>query len=68
MPFSKIAEELSTLRELYELDLASRHIYRLTEKPSKGDTEVSYSSEDIMPKSKLRSMFDGTPIEPEEED
>lgn len=43
-PFHSIARELRILRELYELDLASRNppIYRLTEQPSAADTEVSY--------------------------
>lgn len=44
-PMKMIAEELHTLRQLYELDLASRQppIYRLTEQPNKRDTEVSYA-------------------------
>lgn len=44
-PLTSIARELRTLRELYELDLGSRQppIYRFTEKPSKRDTEVTYS-------------------------
>ncbi len=44
-PLSQIAKELRILRELYELDLESREkpIYRVTEKPSKKDTEVLYS-------------------------
>jgi hypothetical protein len=44
-PFASIARELRILRELYELDLGSRNppLYRLTEKASKKDTEVSYS-------------------------
>lgn len=44
-PFAAIARELAILRELYELELSSRTppIYRVTEKPSKRDTEVSYS-------------------------
>jgi hypothetical protein len=44
-PFAAIARELRIIRELYELDLESREkpIYRITEKPSKKDTEVSYS-------------------------
>lgn len=47
-PFSVIAKELTTLRELYELEL-SHHtppIIRVTEKPSVSDTEVSYAGED----------------------
>lgn len=44
-PFAAIARELRIIRELYEADLGSRvpPIYRLTEKPSKADTEVSYA-------------------------
>jgi len=47
-PLSHIAQELRILRELYELDLQSRvpPIYRMTEKPSKADTEVSYQGVD----------------------
>lgn len=43
-PLHAIAAELKILRELYEADLMSRDkpIWRTTEKPSKGDTEVSY--------------------------
>ena len=44
-PLSTIARELSIIRELYEMDLASRDqpIFRVTERPSKHDTEVSYT-------------------------
>ena len=44
-PLPVIARELTALRELYESELASRQppVYRLTEKPSKNDTEVSYA-------------------------
>jgi len=49
-PFSVIAEELRIIRELYELELSERKdhlgnpapIIRLTEMPSKTDTEISY--------------------------
>lgn len=43
-PLAQIAKELRILRELYEAELESRHppIYRVTEEPSKKDTEVSY--------------------------
>lgn len=44
-PLRSIASELRIIRELYELDLQSRDnpIIRQTERPSKADTEVSYS-------------------------
>lgn len=42
-PLTTIARELHILRELYEADLATRQIYRLTEKPAKDDTSVSYA-------------------------
>jgi len=51
-PMATIARELTTLRELYELDLGSRQppLFRVTEKPNKRDTEVSYSGvEDLRP-------------------
>lgn len=43
-PFAAIAKELQIIRELYELELASRQppIRRVTEAPSRWDTEVSY--------------------------
>jgi hypothetical protein len=51
-PLGQIARELRTIRELYELELQQRvvdgrpaPIYRLTEKPSGKDTEVSYAGE-----------------------
>jgi hypothetical protein len=58
-PFTAIAQELRTLRELYELDLASRNppIIRVTEAPSKGDTTVLYG-EEPEEKGKLREMLD----------
>jgi len=48
-PLPQIAAELRLLRELYELELSSREkpIYRLTEKPSKRDTEVLYGEETV---------------------
>jgi hypothetical protein len=44
-PFGTIARELTIIRQLYEADLGSRErpVNRLTEQPSKYDTEVSYS-------------------------
>lgn len=52
-PFAVIASELQIIRELYELELASRPvpIRRVTETPSKDDTEVSYVGDD--PKRKI---------------
>lgn len=43
-PFGSIARELKIIRELYELELSSRNppIMRVTEKPSRKDTQVSY--------------------------
>ena len=43
-PFASIARELRTLRELFELELASRNppVIRHTERARKSDTEVSY--------------------------
>lgn len=59
-PFQAIAKELKTIRELYELELASRErpVIRVTEEPSKHDTEVFYGDEDIGPKSKLRRLME----------
>lgn len=47
-PFTVIAQELTTLRQLYELDLASRNppIIRITESPGKSDTTISYGETD----------------------
>lgn len=47
-PFTVIAQELTTLRELYELELSSRTpaILRVTEKPKASDTEVSYMGDE----------------------
>lgn len=44
LPLAQIAAELRALRELYEMDLAERNppIIRITEKPRRADTEVSY--------------------------
>lgn len=49
-PFNAIARELGVIRELYELEMAAKGIYRITEKPKRGDTEVSYM--DDVPKKK----------------
>jgi len=47
VPFSQIAAELRILRELYEMDLASRHppLVRVTEPAGRSDTEVTYMGE-----------------------
>jgi hypothetical protein len=44
---SVIADEISILRELYEMELAARQppIWRVTESPGPSDTEVLYSSD-----------------------
>lgn len=57
-PFWAISRELSILRELYELDLASHTppVVRITESPSRGDTEVLYSDESGKPKSKIQRL------------
>lgn len=67
-PLPELAKELRLLRELYELDLASRTppVYRLTEKPSKRDTEVTYQGQsDDTPRHKR--WFQGAGL-PEDED
>jgi len=54
-PMKVIAEELKIIRQLYELDLASRErpIFRQTETPTKGDTTVTYAGvEDRTPRYK----------------
>jgi hypothetical protein len=53
LPFAAIAAELRIIRELYELELASRvdsagrptPIYRVTESPSPSDTEVFFGED-----------------------
>lgn len=45
-PLAGMAADLRMLRELYELDMQSRGLYRRVEKPEKDDTEVSYSHEE----------------------
>lgn len=68
IPFSVIATELRIIRELYELELQSRNppIIRVTESPSRSDTEVTFGSE-MKEKSKLRKLMDGD-IEEDEDD
>ena len=54
-PLGVIAKELTILRQLYEADLAAREqpIYRVTEKPTKDDTVVTYAGvSDERPKHK----------------
>ena len=66
-PFSVIAKELTIIRQLYEQELAERSlvlgpkdevrpapIIRITEKPKKTDTEISYMGDDSRPKSALQ--------------
>ena len=47
-PLPEIVKELRILRELYELELGARAppIYRITEKPSKRDTEIIEAVDD----------------------
>lgn len=44
-PFASIAQSLAVIAELYELELSERKpaIRRITETPSRNDTEVSYT-------------------------
>ena len=69
-PLHTIARELTLIRELYELELSERVVdrrhspaplYRITEKPRKGDTEVFYSGEAELPKFKQWN-----PVDPDE--
>lgn len=55
-PTRAIAAELKILRELYEMDLASRNLYRTTQTADKGDTEISYSGVEE-PRSKVGSWL-----------
>lgn len=58
-PLHVIAKELTTIRELYELELANRYVnmkdavpvplMRITEKPKKGDVEVTYQGQVVGP-------------------
>jgi len=59
-PFSVIAKELTTLRELYELELSSRTspIRRITEKPKASDTEVSYMDDDNKKRSPSQELVE----------
>lgn len=69
-PFSIIAKELTIIRELYEADLDNRKIYRVTEKPGKSDTEITFVGEDEeKPKgSALQRLAMGLLGEEEEQD
>jgi hypothetical protein len=60
LPMSQIAKELAILRELYELDLASRNppIYRITEAPGKSDTEITYADDEGKKKSKADKLVE----------
>lgn len=67
-PFAVIARELTSLRELYEADLAARDkpVYRVTQDPSSSDTEVTYSGEE-KPRTPLQRLLQGD-IEDDPED
>lgn len=71
-PLYTIAKELTTIRELYELELSERYVpdqskhlplIRITEKPKKGDVEVTYQGTMADPRWKQLDWEDG----PEEE-
>ena len=71
LPLRAIAVELKIIRELYEADLLSRDepIRRVTEKPKKTDTTVSYQGiEDERPKHKLGGWFSSEANSMEDED
>ncbi len=68
-PFASIAKSLRALVELYEMELQNRDnrfpIYRVTEKPKKTDTEISYSGvDDTRP---LHKRWFAAENEPEED-
>jgi len=72
IPFSGIAQELRILRELYEMDLASRSppLVRVTEEPRRADTEITYMGDEPKPKSALRRLleeWEAEEPEPEQE-
>jgi hypothetical protein len=72
IPFSGIAQELRILRELYEMDLASRNppLVRITEEPRRADTEITYMGDEPKPKSALRRLleeWESEEPEPEQE-
>jgi len=73
-PLHTIAKELTIIRELYEMELLERQIHtgkewvpapltRITEKPKKGDVEVTYQGDATGPRWKQLDWDDG----PEEE-
>jgi hypothetical protein len=70
LPLKAIAKELRTLRVLYELELSSRDkpLIRVTEKPKRSDTEISYAGEEeVKPPSALQALKDAWNGEAEEE-
>jgi hypothetical protein len=69
-PFSVIAKELTTLRELYELELSSRTppIRRITEKPKASDTEVSYMDDDNKKRSPSQDLVEAWQREQDDHD
>lgn len=67
-PLHVIAKELTAIRELYELELNNRMVHpadverplmRITEKPKKGDVEVSYQGSNPDPRWKQLDWEDG---------
>lgn len=70
-PFSSIARELAIIRELYEIELASRSpaIRRITESPSDADTEITYSDDiPLKTRGSLRKMMEGDTSTDEDDD
>jgi hypothetical protein len=67
-PLAVIAKEMTTMRELYELDLAQRNIYRITEAPGKNDTQVFYSDQPVKVRTALQKAMAETMGEAEEND
>jgi len=74
-PLRTIARELTLIRELYELELSERMVdprwkplplYRITEEPRKGDTEITYQGERDLPKHKRWNPID--PNDPMDDD
>lgn len=66
----KIAEEKKIYRELYEQELAyhSPPIYRITQAPSKDDTEVTYGTEpEDKNKNRLKGLMGGLPSDQDDD-
>lgn len=67
-PLHTIASELTHIRKLYEMELANRLVHRdavemplvlITQKPKKGDVEVTYQGDNISPRFKHIDWLDG---------